>query len=567
MVGDTANEQRRVHLWTPILVGALLSCVMTWPLVWHLGGDIPAEWGDPFFDVWQVAWIGHALLHQPLDLFQSNRFWPDADTLAYNDVMLGYGPAGLLAAQGPHAALIVHNLLILFAYALAFVGAYLLAHELGARWPGAFVAGAAFAYAPWRVSQVRHLNVLSSGGIALALFLLVRGYRTGSGRTVLAGWLVAAWQVTLGFSLGIQFGYLLLLLGVIAGIYWLRDGRPGIARGVVLASVTGVVCLAAVAILLSRPYLRVIDAHPEAERTANTVAFFSPPPRSFLTAAPENVVWGDATAERRDTLRWPIEQTLFPGVAIVLLALLGLWSRVYPGGLRIGLACGVAVTGVLSLGLPNYPDAGRGYTPYRLLYDLAPGWDSIRTPSRLNTLTSLGLALLAGAGTCLVIRAVSRSSIPRRVHAQPRVATIAVATVLAGLVLVEGFGRIPHWPAPSVPAAQARAPDPQLHLPIDWAPDLVYGYWSTDGFPRIMNGVGSFAPTGLSQARRKTLTFPDGGSVDYLRRLGVRTVVLHPGLTYGTAWAGAAGKPVAGLPLVREVIEDTVLYHLEPLEG
>lgn len=538
---------------------------MTWPLVTYLGTDIPAEWGDPFFDVWQVAWVGHALLNQPLDLFQSNRFWPDADTLAYNDVMLGYGPFGIVASQGPEAALAVHNLLILVAYTLAFVGAYLLARELGLRWPGALVAGAAFAYAPWRVSQVRHLNVLSSGGIALALFLLVRGYRRGSGRTVLAGWLVAAWQLSLGFSLGIQFAYLLLALGAVAVVLWLLRDRPAIPRSVVKASVAGLCVFVLTAVLMARPYFRVIDAHPEAKRTADAVAFFSPPPRSFLTAAPENAVWGDRTAERRATLRWPIEQTLFPGIAILVLALLGLWSRAYPAALRLGLACGVVVVGVLSLGLPNYPNVDGGYTPYRLLYDLVPGWDSIRTPSRLNTLTSLGLALLAGAGACLVVRAVSRTRLPARSSAHRAAATLSVAVVLAGLVLVEGFGRIPHWPAPAVPAALARAPDPQLHLPAEWAPDLVYGYWSIDGFPRIMNGVGSFAPAGLAEARRQAFTFPDAASVDYLRRIGVRTVVLHPGLAYGTAWAGAERKPVEGLPLTREVVGDTVLYHLQPL--
>ena len=35
----------------------------------------------------------------------------------------------------------------------------------------------AFAYAPWRHAHEIHLNVLSTGGVPLALFLLLRGYR------------------------------------------------------------------------------------------------------------------------------------------------------------------------------------------------------------------------------------------------------------------------------------------------------------------------------------------------------------------------------------------------------
>ena len=50
----------------------------------------------------------------------------------------------------------------LFAYALAFLGTYLLARELGAGWIGGVAAGAAFAYAPWKLTQNGHLHVLST---------------------------------------------------------------------------------------------------------------------------------------------------------------------------------------------------------------------------------------------------------------------------------------------------------------------------------------------------------------------------------------------------------------------
>ena len=59
------------------------------------------------------------------------------------------------------------------------------------------------------MTEAGHLHVISSGGIPLALFLLLRGYRRGSRGLVLAGWLVSAWQISLGFTLGLQFAYLL----------------------------------------------------------------------------------------------------------------------------------------------------------------------------------------------------------------------------------------------------------------------------------------------------------------------------------------------------------------------
>jgi hypothetical protein len=67
---------------------------MTWPLVLHLGHNIPKDLTDPLPQAWQVAWGGHALIHQPLSFFQSNQFWPLKDTLAFSDALLGYARPG-----------------------------------------------------------------------------------------------------------------------------------------------------------------------------------------------------------------------------------------------------------------------------------------------------------------------------------------------------------------------------------------------------------------------------------------------------------------------------------------
>lgn len=125
-----------------------------------------------------MAWNGHALHEQPLDPYQSHQFWPGRNTLAYSDALLGYAPFGLLGS-GPHAAVVRYDGLFLLVPVLCFVGTYLLGRELGlARGPAA-LAGIAFAYAPYRLSQANHMHILSSGGIPFALFLLIRGHRVG----------------------------------------------------------------------------------------------------------------------------------------------------------------------------------------------------------------------------------------------------------------------------------------------------------------------------------------------------------------------------------------------------
>ncbi|MFY9488983.1 MAG: hypothetical protein WAP35_09865, partial [Solirubrobacterales bacterium] len=395
----TRRELTRRELVWAAAAAVVLALLMHWPLPLHLTDHFERDLGDPIVQAWQVAWGGHALATQPLDYFQSNMYWPLPDSLAFSDALAGYAPAGLIG-EGVAAAVVRYNLLFLLAYALAFFGAYLLAREIGVRPAAAAVAGAAFAYAPWRLEQDGHLHVLSSGGIPLAIFLLLRGYRRGRGRMVLAGWLVAAWQVSLGFTLGLQLGYLLLVLACIAVIpLWRRGGitRGRLTRQLVVASVAGGLAVLLTGLLLSLPYQRVLDAHPEGRRTTQQLSGLSGPVWQFVAAPGENMVWGELTESVRDDRLTSVpEQTLFPGLVIFGLALLGVFHRRLPRGLRIGLAAGVVVCAVLSLGF-HTSGAGRFY-PYRLLYELAPGWQGIRVPGRMNTLTSLGLALLAAAG-------------------------------------------------------------------------------------------------------------------------------------------------------------------------
>ena len=59
----------------------------------------------------------------------------------------------LPAQESPHAALVVYNLLFLAAYGLAFMGAYLLARELGLGLLGAVVAGRRFRVRPVEASH------------------------------------------------------------------------------------------------------------------------------------------------------------------------------------------------------------------------------------------------------------------------------------------------------------------------------------------------------------------------------------------------------------------------------
>ena len=532
---------------------------MTWPIAPDIGHKISWDLRDSLLQTWQVAWGGYALVHQPSHYFDANAFWPFDRSLTFSDALVGYAPLAVFG-HGPEAALVTYNVLYLFAYALAFAGTYLLARELGTGPLAAAVAGAAFAYAPWRIYHAPHLNILSSGGISLSLFLLLRGYRRRRPRTVLAGWLVATWQISLGWNLGLQFAYLLAFFSLLTVAVWLIRGRPNPGRKVIGASVFGIGVLVAVTAVLARPYLQTAREYPESRRSIDIVAYFSPPPKAFLAAPGYSLVWGRATKGIRESLASREEESLFPGAMTLALALLGVAAPAYSRRARIGLALAAVVFAVYSLG---FGIQGARLT-YGFLYYHLPGWQGLRTPGRITTLTSLALALLAAAGAHYLIGVLGSRRRDRRGGAATAT-PVAAALLLLGAVLLEGYGKIPHPDVPSSPPELAAARPPLLELPFGYDFDEnLYMYWSTGGFYPIVNGLSGFRPTASLKLIERMTAFPDATTVAELRSLGVRTVVLHLDLARDTKWSNAGARPVRSLPLVRTRVSDLVLFEIAP---
>jgi hypothetical protein len=565
----------RTELAWVILAGIALAVLTTWPLVLHLSTRIAPDLGDPVRTSWEIAWVGHAMLHSPGHLFDSNAFYPRPLSLAFSDSLLGYGPIAWFGS-GTVAALVHYNLLFLWAWSLCFVGAYLLARELGTGRVGGAVAGAAFAYAPYKITEAGHLHVISGGGIALSLFLLLRGYRRRSSGLLIAGWLVAAWQISLGFTLGLQLAYLMAVLALIAVFWGWRAYGRGLMRALraqralVLVTCLGIALCGIVTVYEARPYLKVASEYPTAKRTLREVENYSSGPWALVSASSENRVWGSLSAGAREHVHSKNEDVFFPGLAIALLALIGLAASVYTRRLRVGLACGVVVCSVLAMGMGL---TGAGY-PYRLLYDYAPGWEGVRVPGRVFVMATLFWALLAGAGGWWLARWA-------RLWGGgfgPRGGKRMVAAVGALLVIAlvgEGAGHMAHPVVPQPVRAEANLPAPVLDLPTDGASDRLWQYFSVEGFYKIPVGNSTFDLPRLDDLRGGMQGFPDKGSIEKLRYYGIKTVVLHtvmpvlPGLHAPEVpeppdYAAAANKPIAGLGVTRRRVGSIVIYEIGP---
>ncbi|MEH0936881.1 hypothetical protein [Micromonospora psammae] len=562
-----------VHEWTLAALGSLLLAVaLTWPTLRYPLYTLPQDYWDPSLQAWQMAWSGHILRTDPGMLWQSNAFFPEKDSFAFSDTLLGYAPAGMIGT-GPDAALLRYNIMFVLAHALATFGAYALARQLGSGRIGAAVAGASYTYAPWLLAQAGHLHIVSNGGIPLALAMLARGHgwslrhgyrpeRRHEGWTY-TGWMVAAWQLSLGFGIGLPFAYVLAGIGLVATVTWflrrwvVRPVKRPFGARLLVADLIGGLLFAGVGALLAIPYFRVAQAHPNAERTIGDIGVYSPPASGFFTAPAESRVWGALHEGARAALPWHPEMTLLPGFALYALAAGGLFFSIWRLRHRLLLLAGVLVTMVLAMGTRFFG----GTLTYVPLFEYLPGWNGLRTPGRMMLWTTLLLGLLAAGAVSAFARRVREIS-AERVPARPSPWLRVAALLPLVLVVVEGLNTTPHPVVPEQPVAMRTVDGPLLVLPSSQNLDQPVMLWSTSRFQEIVNGGSGFTPVQLDEVRRVTLAFPDQTSVDYLRTLGVRHVVLLRDQVVGTPWEVTVDTPVDQLGITREEVGDAVVFRL-----
>jgi hypothetical protein len=558
------RPSRALEIGCAAIGSIVLAVGMTWPLMKDPAGTFASDFWDPSLQAWQVAWSAWALEHDPSRLWQTNAHFGETLSFAWSDSLLGYLPAGLIGS-GPVAAVLRYNILFLLAFALASFGAYLLARQLGAARTGALVAGIGFGYAPWRYGHLSHLNILSIGGIALALAMLARGhgyslrhgYRPELTRPgwALGGWLVAAWQITLGFGLGLPFGYVLGVLTAAATVSWLRR-RPPFGKRLFWLDIAGLLIFLAVTTLLAVPYLKVNQAYPDSARTLGEVTSYSGDVRQFLTAPSFEWLWGRGNTGLRDTMasQGGNESWNLPGFFLAGLALLGLFVSAWPRRHRVLMLLAIAGFAWVGMGMrapSNYP--------YQMLHHFLPGWNAIRTPGRLILWVTLLLALLAaGLVTALADRVKARQ------HGMLRSALAVALLVPTVLVLVEGVQIAPFLEVPKSPVVLASLEQPLLVLPTNKLDDELTMLWSTDGFPTIANGSTGMIPPRLVELREKVTSFPDATSVDYLRGRGIRTVAALREGHGEQVPAEVFTEDLTNLGVTSEERPGVVIFHIEP---
>lgn len=514
-----------------LLSYGVLAVVFTYPLVLNL--DRVNGSGDPAVMVWSMAWISHALTTEPATLYGANILHPVADALARTDLLL---TSALLAAPfflATGNALLGFNVVMLLTYVLSGYAVFLLVRRILPGRPyashAALFAGALYAFCPYRLAHVAQLNTMTTYWLPLILLFMHRYLEDGRRPRDL---LLVGLFFSLNALSGLYYGAFAALMAVLFFVYWSLINREAPKARDLLYGVPVFGVAAALLAAVLWPYLARSGDAGHSWDIAN-VAYYSFEPAALLASPPQSLLLGwtpEAFGITAENGKPANELMLYPGLAAVLLAAYAILRRLASRTEALYAALGVSFF-VLSWGPLTTLGGDVVSLPYRLLYEFAPGFGSLRVPTRMWAIVMLCVAVLAALG----LRAIMERLGGRRALAAFAAVSLVAALEFAPNLPIERYeDHGPPTPEPAYAYLAGNAGESSVVVEVPFASpadpfrETPRMYRSTGGFWRLVNGFASYMPEGYWERRSVLNTFPAPQSLAEMRVLGVDYVVVHP---------------------------------------
>lgn len=396
-----------------------MAIVVTYPLVLSLNISV----GDPvdaILNTWIMAFEHHTLLTQPTQFLNTNIFYPHPQTLLYSETLLLPSLLLLPIRLFTDSPLLTHNVLVLMGFTLTGTTGYLLGRWLFHEHWSAMVVGSVLAFNSFTLSNMGQAQLLHLVWLPMAFLYMAKLLRKPDVRRALMMALFLAAQ----FYSVIYYGiFAFLAIGSVGGIGWLFRSYP--SRQERLHTAYMLVLGLAIAVLLCLPlalaYYSVSSTNGFARLLADTWPY-SASLETWMTALPQNLLYGQLLGQELPKLGFYALDALFPGVILLTIATIGLLFALVQtwGTMRssqrpargkfllwpVFLLVGIIFLFVLSFGpypqqkvlQPNFEQT----LPYALIHNWVPGFQALRAPVRFAALIFLGLGLAAAYAVRLV---------------------------------------------------------------------------------------------------------------------------------------------------------------------
>jgi hypothetical protein len=254
--------------------------------------------------------------------WQGNIFYPEPLSVAFSEHLTPQMLQALPVFAASGNAILSYNLLFLSTFVLSGLGAYLLTRDLTGRPMAAVVAGLAFAWAPYRMAHLSHLQVLSSAWMPFALLGHHRYLATRRTRPLIGGTAALVAQ-------NLSCGYYLLYFPPFVAAFCLAS----LVKYRLLGSWRAWRALGASALVaalltwpFAAPYVSLRRGGDIGVRPVAEIQSYSADVWAVATASPLVRLWGDAMRAFPKA-----EGEGFPGFTILALALVALGAGIVRG--------------------------------------------------------------------------------------------------------------------------------------------------------------------------------------------------------------------------------------------
>ena len=502
----------------------------TWPLATDPSHLSRLDNDDASLNTWVIAWVAHAVVHTPLQLFEAPIFYPEHHTLAYSENLFVPSMMGAPLLWAGASPVLVHNLLFMLGLTLSGWAMFLMMSSWTGSVTAGLIAGLAYGFNAHVLGRMAHLQAQHVEFLPAVLYTLDRVLERGRPRD--AAWLAAAIVLQ---SLCSNYLLVFTVFAVLACVAIRPASWLGASRRAVWIALAGAGTATAIALApFLWPYYVVSRDQGLAWSLAEVTRYSADWHDYLATAARLHYDWWSRQFFADHT-------PLFPGITVAILAVIGLvgqGSGIRDQGSRVRMAVVIGLIGVaLSLG-PALPG-------YDWMHAHIPLLGALRAAARWGWLFLVAMAILAGYGVAAI-------------EARWPLARAALTVALGLLITVEAM----------------RAP---LGFTAFEGVPTIYDRLNTDGvvlaeFPMfagrnvnrngpylvnntrylrpLVDGYSSFQPATYVARGERLQKFPAPGAVDELRQLGVTHITVHTA-EFG-AEAAKAVDAVPGLELIAD---------------
>ena len=503
------------------LLFAALTVLMAAPWSLHLATRVLADAPDTHLFMWTLAWDAHAFVTNPMAIFDANIFYPDRNTLAYSENLIGsaFFAAPIIWLTGN--LVLALNIAALLTCLLCGLGAYFLARTIGLSVAAGIIAGIVCAVDPSRFFRISQLHLTAVQWVPFGLAFLHRYFTSGRAMDLR---LAIVFLVLQALSGGHGAVFLIVAMAALVVFQLVRRTPIDPMKRLGDFGVPGLILLIP-ALLVWLPYRRA-QVEIGLRRTLEN---WTVTPNSFI-ASPSHVDSWLASWFTDTNFAETASAYLFPGILPLLLAVMA----IVPGGVREPRKWFYVALAVLSVLLFISPPLGLWPHVYWL-----PAFNFIRVPSRFVILTTLALAMLAAFGF---------ERFARRLGPRGRAfATIAASALLLAEFTAYPLASVPYavnvpaidrWldtqPAPIV-VAELPTPSSRLSGPFERHQTRAMLH-STAHWEKTIHGYSGIRSKRLDDATMALTHFPADDSLKALQDLGVTHIVIHTELYEPDEW-------------------------------